>query len=198
MTGADFPGLGEHTWLSENGIELKTRELRPVVDELTGRLYAFTPQGDVVLLKEYEHYRKGRARDAAITFWGDPRAWEDIADRVVRCTCVECETPVCDLSSAWQITQQAEGTLKARVVSVSDIGTEVIGDEHTIYTSPFLLMDAADFHDDDAAAFTHLMHSFRSIEVDTFSAMVERFGEPYDMATGEINPSYALVYDRSG
>ncbi len=59
MTGAYFPGLGEHTWLSENGIELKTRELRPIVDEPTERLYAFTPRGDVVLLKEYEHYRNG-------------------------------------------------------------------------------------------------------------------------------------------
>lgn len=56
----------------------------------------------------------------------------------------------------------------------------MLGDEHTLYTSPHLLSGDG-----------------RGIDIDTFTAMIERFGEPCDMATGEIVPPYRLLYQSS-
>jgi hypothetical protein len=164
------------------------------VDELSGRLYALTPSGEVVLLKEYESYRRQSARDAAITFWGDPANWAPIDERIISCECPGCEVPRRDWSSAWRITSITDGTIKAKILMVSDHGIRLLGDEHTMYTSPHLPAEERPRAEDRSVDNDGPVLRARSIDIDTYITMIERFGEPCDMATGEIRPPYLLMY----
>jgi hypothetical protein len=178
-------------WRCENGELIDPDRMKPVVDLVSNRLFGIKPDGEVVVVHSYGDYRPGGALDFAKYAWNRPEDWEPSKqEKLVRCLGEVCcsEKPETELASNWRITSIVNddyedgkiGMVQARIVipgEVPDNDLE-IGPEHIMFVS---------FYPEDETP-------YGSQYVDTLSACIERFGAPYDIDTGIVNPVYSHIY----
>lgn len=178
--------------------------LRPVVDQVKNRLYAFDETGEGFLMKDYGtgHMGANEAVRAAEFFWGKPsqEKWGhvnrpvpasydkdtfalieefgvDILDKmnIVRCTRACCANPVEAPFNHWRLSELSTGRILGRAaIRMSDGDLIQLPDEHVVYVAPAEL-------------------SGEALEHDRFIRMVQLFGEPFDAVNGQPNPIYIDV-----
>lgn len=181
--------------------------LRPVVDQVKNRLYAFDPNGEGFLMKDYgtSHMGANEAVRAAEYFWGKPsqETWghvnrpvpasydndtfalmeefgADILDKMnmVRCARACCKRPVETRFDHWRLSNLEPARILARAaISMSNGELIQLPDEHVVYVAP------AELNGD-------------AIEYDRFIKMVQMFGEPFDAVNGQPNPIYINVLEQ--
>jgi hypothetical protein len=191
----------EYGWrCEENGDPIDPDNMRPIVDAEAGTIWAIKPNGEAIIVHSYPD-RTSCARDFALFVWNKPEDWDrPAAEPVVRCVgelCCEGELNM-EFASNWRITSIGEAAIKAQIVvrkemvageveaaGIGDIDVSYeeieIGPEHTIFGS----CDP----EEDEAPYTELYQKLLN------AALFERFGAPYNILTGEINPAYSKIYE---
>lgn len=181
--------------------------LRPVVDQVKNRLYAFDPDGEGFLMKDYGtgHMGANEAVRAAEYFWGRPsqETWGHVNRPVpagydkdmfsliedygfgmietmnhVQCVDSCCANRVSTSFDRWKLSDLSRGRIMARAaITIANGESLLLPDEHAVYAAPGHLAG-------DAA------------EHDQFIRMVQLFGEPFDAVNGQPNPIYADVLEQ--
>lgn len=181
--------------------------LRPVVDQVKNRLYAFDPSGEGFLMKDYgtRHMGANEAVRAAEYFWGKPsqETWGhanrpvpanydkdmfslieeygfDVIEKMNHVQCADscCVNRVSASFDHWRLSDLSRGRIMARAaIFIANGDSLLLPDEHIVYAAP-----------------AHLTGD--SIEHDQFVRMVQLFGEPFDAVNGRPNPIYIDVLEQ--
>ena len=174
-------------WTYENGEPFDMDAIYPAVDVIGNRVYGIKKDNheDVVVVHSYDPIsQRNSARNFALWLWGPAHTWErpDTTMKIASClgmpACASCmldPLPMLETVPNWRI--------------------KPFGESDKVYAHT---LSATNTYEDHLIADMSHENDMSLIQKELLRRCIALFGEPYDLASGKIAPTYEEALQQHG